>query len=171
VRTSIVATSSLPRWLKAHVMNSERNGAPGVEAPLRLRTAAGFRVPSVLRCGAMIFALKAALRIGGFAGVANWIRRRVQSLPATTFVAAEDVTTTESAVATAAALYPGRALCLEQSLVLYYVLRSQGVAVKFRMGVQAHPFAAHAWVEYRGEVLNDVPEHLKAFAPLADDLP
>lgn len=142
-----------------------------MEAPLQLRAEAGLRVPSVLRCAAMILAMKGALRIGGFARVTNWIRRRVHSLPATTAVTGEAVTATESAVATAAALYPGRALCLEQSLVLYYLLRRQGVAAKFRMGVQAHPFAAHAWVEYRGQVLNDIPEHLKAFAPLVDDLP
>jgi hypothetical protein len=152
-------------------MPSERSGAAEIEIPIRSRTAAGLRVPSVLRCAAMIFAIKAALRIGGFAGVTNWIRCRVQSLPATTAVTEEAVTATESAVATAAALYPGRALCLEQSLVLYYMLRRQGVPVRFRMGVQAHPFAAHAWVEYRGQVLNDIPEHLKAFAPLVDDLP
>ncbi len=140
-------------------------------APLQLRAEAGLRVPSALRCAAMILSVRVALRVGGFAGVTNWIRRRLHSLPATDAVAGEAVTAIESVVATAAALYPGRALCLEQSLVLYYLLRRQGVAAKFRMGIQAHPFAAHAWVEYRGQVLNDIPEHLKAFAPLVDDLP
>jgi hypothetical protein len=37
--------------------------------------------------------------------------------------------------------------------------------------VMARPFEAHAWVEYRDEVVNDVPEHAKRFTPLPDRLP
>jgi hypothetical protein len=91
--------------------------------------------------------------------------------PERTQVDIEAVAATEYAVAMAGALYPGRALCLEQSLALYYLLRRRGVAVKFRMGVQAHPFLAHAWIDYRGVPLNDVPEHVKQFVPLPDQLP
>jgi hypothetical protein len=53
-------------------------------------------------------------------------------------------------VATAAAFYPGRALCLEQSMALYYCLLRLGIRASFRIGVQPVGFAAHAWVEYRG---------------------
>jgi hypothetical protein len=77
----------------------------------------------------------------------------------------------EQAVAMAAALYPGRALCLEQSLALYDVLRRQGVSVSFRMGVQPHPFQAHAWIEHGGTPINDIAEHIKPFMRLPDVLP
>jgi hypothetical protein len=82
----------------------------------------------------------------------------------------ESILATEHSVAMAGALYPGRALCLEQSLVLYYILRRQGVAVRYRQGVIAFPFEAHAWIEYLGEVINDVPEHARRFVPLPDQL-
>jgi hypothetical protein len=55
----------------------------------------------------------------------------------------------------AAAFIPGRALCLEQSLALYVCLRRAGVAVGLRLGVQPYPFAAHAWVEYKGEPVGE----------------
>jgi len=81
------------------------------------------------------------------------------------------VQATEYAVAMAGALYPGRAKCLEQSLAVYYLLGRRGAPVRFRMGVQSHPFLAHAWVEYQGQPITDVAEHVKWFAPLPDELP
>jgi hypothetical protein len=152
-------------------MLSDRIREARVQAPLPTQTQAGVRVPSVLRCGTMIFATKTALRIHGFAGVIAWIRDRVASVPITRSVDARAVTTTESAVATAAAFYPGRARCLEQSLVLYYLLRRQGIPVRYCHGVQPHPFLAHAWVEYDGVPINDIAEHVRQFARLPDLLP
>jgi hypothetical protein len=40
------------------------------------------------------------------------------------------------------------------------------VPVQFRMGAQLYPFLAHAWVEHRGRVINDVAEHVKLFRPI-----
>lgn len=130
-----------------------------------------WRPPSVLRCGIMILAVKTALRVRGFAAVVRWIRRRVESVPADLAIDLDAVRAAERAVATAAALYPGRALCLEQSLVLYVLLRRRGVAVVYRQGVMPHPFQAHAWIEYRGEVITDVAEHARQFVLLPDQLP
>jgi Transglutaminase-like superfamily len=50
--------------------------------------------------------------------------------------------------------------CLKQSLVLWVLLRVQGIASEIRIGVQreADLFCAHAWVEYQGRVLNDTTE-------------
>jgi len=77
----------------------------------------------------------------------------------------------EESVAKAAALFPGRALCLEQSLTLYTLLRRSAVAARLRLGVQSYPFGAHAWVESNGEPLNDIAEHVAFYAPLEDLLP
>ncbi len=119
----------------------------------------------------MIFALKVALRTYGFGKVIRWIGRRVESIPPTAWLDAGAVRASERAVAMAGALYPGRALCLEQSLVLYYFLRRRGVMIKYCQGVMAHPFQAHAWIEYDGEVISDVAEHAKQFTRLPDQLP
>jgi hypothetical protein len=135
------------------------------------RVATTWQTPTVFRCAAMIFGLKVALRIYGFGKVIRWIGHRVKSIPATAWLDADAVKASERAVAMAGALYPGRALCLEQSLVLYYLLRRHGVAIKYRQGVMAHPFQAHAWIEYDGEVISDVAEHAKQFIRLPDQLP
>jgi hypothetical protein len=129
------------------------------------------RVPSVLACGVLLLAVKAALRLFGFGHVIRWLRRRVQPLVTTSSVATQAVRTVERTVAMAGALYPGRALCLEQSLVLYYILRRQGVAAEYCQGILPRPFEAHAWIEYRGEVINDVAEHAHRFIRLPGQLP
>jgi hypothetical protein len=128
-------------------------------------------VPSVLRCACLITWVKVLLLTRGLPGAVAWIRIRVAPVPQTVGPSLTSVKRIESAVAMAGALYPGRAKCLEQSLVLYYLLRSQGVGANYRQGVQPFPFQAHAWVEYRGEVVNDVPEHARQFTPLTALLP
>ena len=57
--------------------------------------------------------------------------------------------------------------CLKQSLVLWVLLRWQGITSEIRIGVQreADVFAAHAWVEYQGRVLNDTSEVHQQFQP------
>lgn len=132
---------------------------------------AAVEVPTVLRCVRLIVWVKILLMTRGLVGAASWIRARTASVPQASDPDIVTVTQVERAVAMAGAMYPGRAKCLEQSLVLYYLLRSQGVGVNCRLGVQPFPFQAHAWIEYRGEVVNDVPEHARQFTPLASLLP
>ena len=47
--------------------------------------------------------------------------------------------------------------CLPRSLVLWGMLRRTGIAADLRIGVQkeADVFAAHAWVEFNSQTLND----------------
>lgn len=127
------------------------------------------RVPSALRCGLFLFAVKVMLKTVGFARTLHWIRRRTEWALAERHGDAAVVGPTADAVALAAAVYPGRALCLEQSLALYHYLRRAGVQAEFRLGVQPHPFVAHAWVECRGALINDMPERVAQFQPLAGD--
>lgn len=148
-------------------MRAETPALP-VSAPAPARR---IEIPSVFRCGALIFAIKIALRTLGFGRTIRWIRQRVETVPAMPSVRHDVVETAEQAVAMAGALYPGRAKCLEQSLVLYYILRRQGIAVKYCQGAQPYPFQAHAWIEFRGQVINDVAEHIKPFLRLPDQLP
>jgi hypothetical protein len=118
-----------------------------------------------------MLAVKVALRTAGFERTVRWVR--VSSGMAVRSAEVDDalIAATARAVAIAGALYPGRALCLEQSLVLYWCLRRRGVDAALRLGVQPRPFAAHAWVEYRGRLVNENEESLKQFVPMPLDQP
>ena len=53
--------------------------------------------------------------------------------------------------------------CLEQSLVLWWLLRRRGISAELRIGARKEfeRFEAHAWVEVDAAVLNDASaEHL-----------
>jgi hypothetical protein len=71
-------------------------------------------------------------------------------------------------VAVAGALYPGRAFCLEQSLLLYALLRRARIPARFRLGVRPRPFEAHAWVESNGQPIREDEERLERFLPLPE---
>lgn len=128
-------------------------------------------IPSVVRSELTIVFMKLMLRVRGFGHTIRWIRKQVVGASATMVVDVEIVRRAEHAVALAGAWYPGRALCLEQSLALYYLLRRQGVPVKYCSGARPYPFGAHAWVEYCGEPVNDVAEHVGWYTRMPDQLP
>lgn len=153
-------------WEKLCLLASSR---PKVVPPFP--KSEGIRTPSMFRCWLVIIWVKLLLRLWGFDGAKKWIRRKLAGITVSEEIDLESVRRAEYALALAAALFPGRALCLEQSLALYYLLRSQGVEVKYCQGVQPYPFLAHAWVEYVGEVVNDVAERPRLFARLPDQLP
>lgn len=132
---------------------------------------AGVHLPSYLRCALIIMHVKLRFAVQGYERTLLWVRRRVEGVPATEQTSTETVRAAEHRVAIAAALYPGRVQCLERSFALYYLLRRRGAAVRYCQGVQPYPFQAHAWIEYRDEVINDVPEHARQFARLPEQLP
>jgi hypothetical protein len=57
--------------------------------------------------------------------------------------------------ATRRGVYP--ATCLTRSLVLWFLLRCEGIEGELRLGArkEAGRFEAHAWIELAGAVLND----------------
>lgn len=52
---------------------------------------------------------------------------------------------------------PHRGNCLSQSLTLWWLLQQQGIASDLRIGVRQEKevLQAHAWIEYKGQPLND----------------
>jgi len=68
---------------------------------------------------------------------------------------------------------PTKPNCLERSMTLWWLLRRQGVEGELHIGARKEGgrFEAHAWVELRGQVLNDwdeVHHHYARFdAPIA----
>lgn len=132
---------------------------------------AAIRPIDVLGCVAAIAAVKASLASRGFARTVARIHGRTPRRTDGADAPDEVVARLERLVAIAAAWYPGRAMCLERSLVLYERLRRAGAHAELRLGVQAVPFASHAWVERHGEPLNDVLEHTEQFTPIPLGIP
>jgi hypothetical protein len=79
-------------------------------------------------------------------------------------------------VRTAAHYGLGHPTCLEQSLVLWYLLQTKNIPSNLRIGVRKSPgkFEAHAWVEHNGVALNQTEEmhqHYAAFESEFSSLP
>ena len=75
------------------------------------------------------------------------------------------------AVNRAAAYGLFRPLCLVRAVALSRMLESRGLhGSQVRVGVRRRRgrFAAHAWVEYKNQVLGDQEAHVGTFAPLDD---
>jgi Transglutaminase-like superfamily len=60
--------------------------------------------------------------------------------------------------------------CLEQSLVLWWLLRRRGLAADLRLGARKDEqrFEAHAWVEFCGMALNSEGEEHLQFTPFEE---
>lgn len=63
------------------------------------------------------------------------------------------------------------AKCLQRSLALREWLSHRGVPTTLRIGVrrEGHGIQAHAWVEFKGSVLNDTERVTEIFTPFALD--
>lgn len=138
---------------------------------LKARQGDGFRVPSVAFCSWTIAQIRVALKVIGVGRTLRWIRARIEAVPLVTTVSIEDLRACEYSVAMAAAFFPGRAECLERSLAFFYLARRLGIPVTYHHGVQPVPFKAHAWVEFDGQIVNDVPEHVQLFDRLPQVCP
>lgn len=62
---------------------------------------------------------------------------------------------------------PFKTNCLEQSLVLWPLLRRRGFPAELKFGARkdAGKFEAHAWVELDGEALNNDSDESRGFVP------
>ena len=59
------------------------------------------------------------------------------------------------AVNLACVWYPKQVLCLQRASVTTCLMRSHGISAAMVLGAQKMPFAAHAWVEVNGCVINE----------------
>jgi hypothetical protein len=59
-------------------------------------------------------------------------------------------------------------VCKERALAGYQLLRCCfGLPAEIVVGMERHPFRAHAWVECGGRIVTDDPQHCEAFTPVA----
>ena len=56
--------------------------------------------------------------------------------------------------------------CLPRSLAMYSLCRSLGVSIQCVIGVRSDPFAAHAWTQDEGRILNDSAEQIGHYSPI-----
>jgi hypothetical protein len=126
------------------------------------------RPVSALVCTVVLIAVTIALRLLGLRQSLGLASRFTRWAPAAESPSSDFLAAIVKQVDTAAAFFPGRALCLEQSLALFVCLRRAGVPVELRIGVQPYPFAAHAWVEYQGNLVGDTHDRVGKFVPFED---
>jgi len=119
---------------------------------------------------------KASLRWRGYNRTYASLERylTVTALPAgASSDIAERVPRTCRIVGAAQRRSPWKFTCLEESLVLWYLLRGQGIAARLRIGVRkiGEKFEAHAWVEYNGEALNQPGQLHRHYAAFDQEIP
>jgi hypothetical protein len=57
--------------------------------------------------------------------------------------------------------------CVPRSLALFRFLRLVGLPAEHCIGVRRSPFQAHAWVEFEGRVVHDLPSRQLKYTTLA----
>jgi len=122
------------------------------------------RQPGALRALFLITRFDLVLRTRGLQRGLALARRLGETEPEAGWSAAQ-TDAVGRRVALAAAFYPRRALCLEQSLALYVMLRRAGAPALLRIGVRPVPFAAHAWVEIDGQAVNEPQDFITQLVP------
>jgi hypothetical protein len=102
-----------------------------------------------------------SLRLAGVRRTRDWMRRftPVPGTRAPVPGEIEQVRAVARWVSVAARHMPYEVSCLRRSLCLWWLLARRGIGSRLAIGVSrpAGGFAAHAWVEWQGSVLNDDP--------------
>jgi hypothetical protein len=105
------------------------------------------------------------LRFRGYQPLRRWlstraVKHRVHA------VIQDEAAVVLAAVQRAAVYYPKKAMCLQRSIVVTWLLRRRGVSAQMVIGIRHTPFYAHAWVEVDGVVVNDRPSVKQSYPEL-----
>ena len=120
--------------------------------------------------------IRVSLRFRGYNKTRQWLQGKLDRLtvPALALPEVSDRLDVTCRMVRAAEHYlPVRVSCLEESLVLWYLLQTQGIAAAIRIGVRkpAGTFEAHAWVEQDGIALNQTDEQHRHYHPFDHEGP
>jgi transglutaminase superfamily protein len=134
----------------------------------------GFERGIALEAAACLPATWVGLRVAGFRRwkrLLGWLAPRVVPDAAASNVSLEETARQITRMEEAAArnlFFPTN--CLEQSLVLWWLLRIRGIAAEMHFGArkEANRFEAHAWVEFHGAILNGPGEEKIDFVPFEE---
>ena len=118
----------------------------------------------------------AFLRLRGYNKTREWLQKRLDQKAIQYFQAPENSTRIEMTcrmVRAAEHYSPVRITCLEESLVLWYLLQCQGISATIRIGVKKPEgkFEAHAWVESDGIALNQTDDQHRHYHPFENEMP
>lgn len=110
----------------------------------------------------------ASLQFWGFKVTRQWLAR-LPHRQYQTIVHPQQIRATVLVLKTAARYYQPWANCLKQSLVLWLLLRLQGIESSLQIGTKTEnkQFTAHAWVVWQGHILNDAAEVSQTYLPFA----
>lgn len=124
---------------------------------------------SVLVCAVCLILTRASVLVFGFARTEHFLKRASGALLdcAPSGIDRDRAMAVVRNVIRAAVYVPTRAVCLEQSLVIWFLLRRRGFNASVRIGVQPLPFAAHAWVELNGMPLDQHEDFVRNYSILA----
>src|ERR1700692_4831812 len=136
-----------------------------------------------LRAAVLLLFISVSLRLRGFRATQSSLQNRLpkaataisdqSSGPQASGPTAESTALTARMVRSAAHRTWGRAVCLEQSLALWWLLGRQGIASSVRIGTRKteQKFEEHAWVEREGVALNEPEEPHKHYAAFDEAFP
>jgi Transglutaminase-like superfamily len=127
------------------------------------------------RAAILLPMVAASLRLRGYKGTQGWLQNKLESRPTAPLApelapARLEMICRMVRAAEHYALLPSS--CLEQSLLLWYLLRREGIATALRVGVRkdSGKFEAHAWVEHDGTALNQAEEPHRHYAAFDSEL-
>jgi hypothetical protein len=132
----------------------------------------GYERTIALDAAAALLATRAGLRLAGFRRWQNLLTgltpARMRQMAAGAQDSADGAKTIATMEAAAARHLPFKPNCLEQSLVLWWLLRRRGIPADLRIGVRKDEgnFQAHAWVEAGGAILSESGDEHIHFVPL-----
>jgi hypothetical protein len=135
-----------------------------------------FERVALLEAAAGLTATWMAFRLVGFRrwkGIAERFARAAGTKSATEVDTKAQAGQDVARMTAAAARYlPFRTNCLEQSLVLWLLLRRRSIAADLKIGArkEANRFEAHAWVEFEGCVAEGASEGHLHFVPFEGSL-
>jgi Transglutaminase-like superfamily len=131
----------------------------------------GYERGIALEAAGGLLATWVGLRLAGFGRWKNVLARFALAANSTAPQAAASQREAAQTIARIAAAAARNFLlatnCLEQSLVLWWLLRRRGIRAELRIGArkQFERFEAHAWVELDSAVLNDASAAHQHFVP------
>lgn len=116
--------------------------------------------------------VRASVWLFGLARTQAWLRRLPVAGSRPKDTEAERAWAITRAVRTAQRYHRRWSNCLSHSLVLWTLLRAEGVAAEIRVGARlsAGRMEAHAWVVWQGQALTEPGDSAAGFVPFARPL-
>jgi hypothetical protein len=108
-----------------------------------------------------------SIKWAGLTATTRWLRRRIDAAGSRAEAVPPHFAASAARLVPLMASYsPVKAVCLTQSVTLWFLLARKGIGSAVRIGVakESGIFGAHAWVDMNGTVLLDRPDVADRFS-------